>query len=79
MFYLKAIVLRVKTSVLRVKHWINDPLGHKLQITLINGFTRKTDGFTRKSIAFTRKTLDFTRKTFHFTRKTVGFTRKTMY
>ena len=23
-------------SVLRVKHWINDPFGHKLQITLIN-------------------------------------------
>ena len=35
-FTLKSIVLRVKTSVLRVKHWINDPFGHKLQITLIN-------------------------------------------
>ena len=22
--------------LLRVKHWINDPFGHKLQITLIN-------------------------------------------
>ena len=32
----KSIVLLVKTSVLRVKHWINDPFGHKLQITLIN-------------------------------------------
>ena len=29
------MVLRVETSVLRVKHWINDPFGHKLQITLI--------------------------------------------
>ena len=53
----KSIVLRVKTGVLRVKHCINDPFGHKLQITLINvtpfygktnDFTRKTDGFTRK-------------------------------
>ena len=23
-------------TLLRVKHWINDPFGHKLQITLIN-------------------------------------------
>ena len=30
----KSIVLRVKTSVLHVKHWLNDPFGHKLQITL---------------------------------------------
>ena len=28
--------LRKKTSVLSVKHWINDPFSHKLQITLIN-------------------------------------------
>ena len=34
--FVKSIVLRVKTSVLRVKHWINDPFDHKLQITLIN-------------------------------------------
>ena len=27
---------RLKPIVLRVKHWINDPFGHKLQITLIN-------------------------------------------
>ena len=37
----KRLVLRVKGSVnpfyvLRVKLWINDPFGHKLQITLIN-------------------------------------------
>ena len=35
-FTRKVIVLRVETSVLPVKHWINDPFGHKLQITLIN-------------------------------------------
>ena len=35
-FTRKSNFLRVKTSVLRVKHWINDPFGHKLQITLIN-------------------------------------------
>ena len=27
---------RKVNCVLRVKHWINDPFGHKLQITLIN-------------------------------------------
>ena len=32
----KSIVLREKTSVSRIKHWINDPFGHKQQITLIN-------------------------------------------
>ena len=32
----KPIVLRAKTSVLRVKHYNNDPFGHKLQTTLIN-------------------------------------------
>ena len=25
----KYYYIRVKTSVLRVKHWINDPFGHK--------------------------------------------------
>ena len=35
-FTRKSIVLRVKASVLRVKHYINDPFGHKLQTTLIN-------------------------------------------
>ena len=29
-------VVRVKSRVLDEKHWINDPFGHKLQITLIN-------------------------------------------
>ena len=32
----KSIVLSLKTGVLRVKHWITDPFGRKLQITLIN-------------------------------------------
>ena len=35
-FARKVNVLRVKTSVLHVKHYINDPFGHKLQTTLIN-------------------------------------------
>ena len=35
-FTVKQFDLRVKTSVLRVKHYINDPFGHKLQTTLIN-------------------------------------------
>ena len=35
-FTRKVNFLRVMISVLRVKHWINDPFGHKLQITLIN-------------------------------------------
>ena len=35
-FMRKANCLRVKKSVLRVNHWVNDPFGHKLQITLIN-------------------------------------------
>ena len=61
-----------KTRVLRVKHYINDPSGHKLQTTLIN--VTKNKWFYYR---FTRKTFEFTRKTFHFTRKTVGFKRKT--
>ena len=37
LFYaVKPIVLRVMTSVLSVKHYINDPFGHKLQTTLIS-------------------------------------------
>ena len=45
--------------VLRVKHWINGPFSHKLQITLINvtTFTRKTLDFTGKIVGFTRKTM----------------------
>ena len=38
-FTRKVNFLRVKTSVLRVKYWKNDPFGHKLQITLIHLLT----------------------------------------
>ena len=31
----KPLTLRVKTSVLLVRHWIHDPIGHKLQTMLI--------------------------------------------
>ena len=35
-FTRKVNCLIVKTNVSRIKHWINDAFGHKLQITLIN-------------------------------------------
>ena len=43
---------RVKSIVLHIKHWINGPFAHNLQITLINVtiYTRKMFGFTRKTI-----------------------------
>ena len=73
---------------MRVKYYLNDPFGHKLQITLINvttfyalknNFTRKTDGFMLKTFDFTRKTsFGFTRKTLDFTCKTLDFTRRTV-